>query len=201
MDATALLSEYDFIVVIDASASMGTEDMGPKGDKSRWKFMQETAEGFTREVEKIDSDGLGLVVFSGSGIDSRDGVKTKDVSDVFRSRSPRSSTPMAEALQAALKLAGKSDKKDFILVFTDGEPDDKDAVAKVIIDASQKLTSDDQLTFLFVQVGHDAGATSYLRQLDDNLRGAKFDIVDTKTIEEAEKFNSVVELVVAAIND
>jgi len=119
---------------------------------------------------------------------------------VFAARSPRSSTPLAEALTAALKLAGKSDKKDFIIVFTDGVPDDRTAAAKVIVDASNKLQSDDELTFLFVQVGHDRAATDYLRDLDDNLKGAKFDIVDAKTVAEAESFASTADLVLAAID-
>jgi Mg-chelatase subunit ChlD len=198
-DITATLSEYDFIAVIDASGSMATEDMG--GGRTRWKAMQETAEQFCRDIQKIDSDGIGLVVFSGQGIDTHDGVNVEKVSEIFRNRSPRSSTPLAEALQAALKLAGKSDKKDFILVFTDGVPDDEAAAAKVIRDASNKLNSDDELTILFVQVGNDAGAAAYLKKLDDQLTGCKFDIVDAKTMAEAEKFATTAELVVAAIND
>jgi Mg-chelatase subunit ChlD len=193
------LTEYDFIVVVDASGSMSTEDC-PNG-RSRWGYMQETAEAFARDINKLDSDGIGLVVFSGSQIDSYDGVTPDKVSEVFRTRSPRGSTPLAEALTAALKLAGKSDKKDFILVFTDGAPDDQDAAAKVIVQASQKLEADEDLTFLFVQVGKDPQASAYLRKLDDNLKGAKFDIVDAKTIEEAEKFATTAELVIAAIND
>lgn len=193
------LSEYDFIVAVDASGSMGTEDI--KGGKSRWQFMQETAESFARDLSKIDSDGIGLVVFSGTNVESHDGVNADKISEIFKSRSPRGSTPLAEALEASLKLAGKSDKKDFIIVFTDGVPDDKDAAAKVIRDASNKLEADDELTILFVQVGYDVDAGRYLKMLDDDLTGCKFDIVDAKTIEEAEKFASTAELIVAAIND
>lgn len=198
-DHTAALSEYDFIAVIDASGSMSTEDM-PNG-RSRWQYMQETAEAFCRDLNKIDSDGLGVVVFSGANIDSFDGVTPDKVTEIFRNRSPRGSTPLAEALTAAMKLAGKSDKKDFIIVFTDGVPDDQDAAAKVIRDASNKQETDDALTILFVQVGRDAAATAYLRNLDDNLKGCKFDIVDAKTMDEAEKFATTAELIVAAIND
>jgi Mg-chelatase subunit ChlD len=195
----ASLTEYDFIAVIDASGSMGTEDM--PGKRSRWSYMQESAEAFCRDLNKIDSDGLGLVVFGGSQIDSYDGVTPDKISEVFRTRSPRGSTPLAEALTAALKLAGKSDKKDFIIVFTDGVPDDKDAAAKVIRDISHKQETDDALTFLFVQVGYDAAASAYLRKLDDDLKGAKFDIVDAKTIEEAEKFATTADLILHAIDD
>jgi Mg-chelatase subunit ChlD len=123
------------------------------------------------------------------------------VSDVFGANSPGGSTPLKEALQEAFKLAGKTAKKDFILVFTDGVPDDKKGAADVIKAQANKQNADDECTVLFVQVGRDAQAAAYLRELDDNLKGAKFDIVDAKTMEEAEKFASIAELIVAAIND
>lgn len=194
----AALSEYDFIVVIDASGSMGEQDMN---GRSRWDYMQETAVAFTRDLEKIDSDGLGVVMFSGANVESFDGVTTEKVKEIFAARSPRGSTPLAEALTAALKLAGKSDKKDFIIVFTDGVPDDQAKAAKVIVDQANSQETDDACTILFVQVGRDAGAAAYLRNLDDNLTGAKFDIVDAKTIDEAEKFATTADLIAHAIND
>lgn len=198
-DIAATLSEYDFIVCIDASGSMGETDM--PGGRSRWDYMQETAVSFTRDVCKIDSDGIGVVMFSGGNITAQDNCDVEAVKTIFNTRSPRGSTPLAEALAAALKLAGKSDKKDFILVFTDGVPDDKAAAMQVIKAQAGKQQTDDECTFLFVQVGHDAGAAAYLKKLDDDLTGAKFDIVDAKTIEEANAFPSTAELVVAAIND
>lgn len=194
----AALTEYDFIVVVDASGSMTTEDV--KG-RSRWEAVQETAEQFTRDLAKLDSDGIGLVVFNGSSVSSYDGVDAAKLTEVFANTKPRSSTPLDAALAEALKLAGKSDKKDFIIVFTDGVPDDKAAAAKVIVDAANRQETDDALTILFVQVGHDAAATAYLRELDDNLKGAKFDIVDAKTVAEAEAFDTTADLVLAAIAD
>ena len=194
-----VLTEYDFIVAIDCSGSMGETDM-PNG-KSRWEAMQESVTSFVRDVQAFDSDGIDVVLFSGSSIESHEGVTVDKVKEVFATRSPRGSTPLAEALKASLKLAGKSDKKDFVLVFTDGVPDDKAAAAKVIIDAANAQETDDALTFLFVQVGRDQAAAKYLQQLDDDLTGAKFDIVDAKTMAEAEVFATTAELIINAIND
>lgn len=194
----AILSEYDFIVAVDASGSMSIADV--KG-RSRWDTMQESLLAFARDLNAIDSDGLGLVIFNGNSVDSFDGVTPDKIAEIFTTRSPRSSTPLAEALTASLKLAGKSEKKDFIIVFTDGVPDDKEAAAKVIRDQSNSQAADDDCTILFVQVGYDANATAYLKLLDDDLKGCKFDIVDAKTIEEAEKFATTVDLIIAAIND
>lgn len=195
----AKLSEYDFIVVIDASGSMSTEDM-PRG-LSRWGYMQETVNSFARDIEKFDSDGIDVITFGGANISSYSGVTSAKVAEVFASRSPRGSTPLAEALTEAFKLAGKSDKKDFIIVFTDGEPDDKVAAAKVITNQANKQETDDACTVLFVQVGRDPAASAFLKKLDDDLTGAKFDIVDAKTQDEAEAFPTTAALILAAIDD
>ena len=198
--ALAKLSEFDYVVVIDKSGSMA-EPVKPGDSRSRYEAVQESALGFARDVGKLDSDGIDVVMFSGSGIVSHTGVTADTVKDVFAQYQPRGGTPLAEALTEALKLAGKSDKKDFIVVFTDGEPDDKAAAAKVIIDAANRQETDDALTILFVQVGDDAGATKYLRSLDDDLTGAKFDIVDAKTVAEADAFPTTAHLILAAIED
>ena len=195
----AKLSEYDFIVLVDASGSMSEQDC--PGNRSRWDYMQETLGSFVRDVQKLDSDGIGLVIFGGSNIEKHDGVTADKLKDVFATRQPRGATPLAEALAEGLKLAGKSSKKDFLMVFTDGVPDDQKAAADVIRRQSNSQTADDECTILFIQVGRDAGASRYLQQLDDALTGAKFDIVDAKTIEEAERFPSTTALVINAIND
>lgn len=195
----AKLSEYDFVVVIDKSGSMGEDDI--KGDKTRWEYMQETAVAFTRDICKIDTDGISVVVFSGTSVQSYENCDVNKVKDIFANSRPGGSTPLTEALQEAFKLAGKSDKKDFIVVFTDGVPDDKKGAAAAIVKQANSQTNDDDCTVLFVQVGYDKAASEYLRKLDDDLSQAKFDIVDVKTQEEVENFSSTAELIVAAIND
>jgi Mg-chelatase subunit ChlD len=200
--AIAKLIGFDIIMVVDASGSMGGANK-EGSSVTRWDYMQETAIAFARDAAAIDEDGFGLVVFSGNGITSHDNCKVDDVTKIFKERTPRGTTPLAEALTAALKLGEASTKKKMIVVYTDGVPDDDKAAAKVIIDQANKQATDEELTFLFVQVGTDTGATAYLKSLDDDLTkaGAKFDIVDTKTIEEADKFNSTVELLANAIDD
>ena len=195
----AKLSEYDFIVVVDTSGSMGSP-VKVGSTRSRWEAMQESVGVFVRDIEAIDSDGIDVVQLGGS-IKSWQGVTSAKVAELFASLSPRGSTPLAEALTEAFKLAGKSDKKDFIIVFTDGVPDDKAAAATVIKAKANSQASDDDCTVLFVQVGDDAAATEYLRSLDDDLKGAKYDIVDAKTMSEADAFATTAELVVAAIAD
>jgi Mg-chelatase subunit ChlD len=168
---------------------------------TRWSAVQEAAKTLIRDVSKIDSDGIGLVLFGGSSIQSYDGVTSDKATKVFDDNEPRGGTPLAQALTACLALAGKSSKKDMIVVFTDGVPDDPEAAKKVILDAANLQETDDALTILFVQVGDNAQATEYLKGLDDDLKGAKFDIVDSKTVAEVDAFASTAELLYAAMND
>lgn len=198
-NAIAKLSEYDFVVLVDKSGSMA-EPVKAGASRTRWEAVQESALQFARDVGQFDSDGIDVVVFGGSTVDSHTGVTADKVKEVFGKYSPRGGTPLAEALAAGLQLAGKSDKKDFVVVFTDGVPDDREAAAKLIIEAANRQESDDALTILFVQVGDDASATAFLQRLDDNLTGAKFDIVDAKTVAEVDAFSSTTDLILAAIN-
>lgn len=192
------LSEYDFVIAIDTSGSM-SEPNKAGSSVTRWEAVQETAMTFIRDVQQIDQDGLGLVLFGGQNVKSFNGVTADKAREVFAGTNPRGSTPLAEALEACFALAGKSDKKDMIVVFTDGVPDDREAAAKRIIQQANSQANDDDCTVLFVQVGDDAAATRFLQSLDGDLTGAKFDIVDTKTAAEADAFNSTAELIVAAI--
>ena len=197
--ATAILSEFDFIIVADTSGSMA-EKVKAGSSVTRWEAMQESIRTLIRDLSKIDSDGIGMVQLGGN-CQSWDNVSEDAALNIFKDLSPRGGTPLAEALQAAFKLAGKSAKKDFIVVYTDGVPDDMDAVKKAIINQANYQDHDDSLTILFVQVGDDTSASKFLRDLDDNLKGAKFDIVDAKTVAEVDAFASTAELIVAAIND
>ena len=193
------LLEYDLVLVGDASGSMSSPM--PNG-KTRWVHMQESMKSMARDMASLDDDGIGMVIFSGSAVTSKDGVKVEEIDQIFNDRSPRGSTPLHTALEEALKLAGKStDKKDLIVIYTDGEPDDPKAVESVIRNAANKLNQDDELTLLFVQVGDDPAAAKYLAGLDDSLKGAKFDIVDVKTQAEADSFPTTEALLLAAIDD
>lgn len=193
----ARLSEFDFVIAIDTSGSMA-EPVKAGSNRTRWEAVQESAMTLIRDVQAIDQDGLGLVLF-GRQVESFDGVTADKAREVFAAHGPRGSTPLAEALDAAFALAGKSDKKDMIIVFTDGVPDDREAAAKRIVAQANNQANDDDCTVLFIQVGDDAAATRYLQSLDDDLSSAKFDIVDVKTVAEADAFNTTAELIVAAI--
>lgn len=194
------LSEFNFIIAIDTSGSMG-EPVKAGSKISRWEAVQESAMTLIRDVEQYDDDGLGLVLFGGSKITGFDSVTTDKFREIFATRSPRGSTPLAQALQEAVNLANSGRKPAVIVVFTDGVPDSKSDAVDVITRASNARESDEDLTFLFIQVGDDASAKQYLETLDNDLKGCKFDIVDVKTVDQVDAFDSTAELILNALVD
>jgi hypothetical protein len=190
------ITEYDFIIALDASGSMAEPSTRFDG-KSKWEEAQETITGLAHALNKYDTDGIDVVVF-GATVDVYEGVTPEKVADIFHTRSPRGSTPLAHALEEVIKLHNHG-KKAVCLCFTDGAPDSQDAVVKLITDTANMQNHDEDFTILFVQIGKDAGAAKFLAHLDDNLN-AKFDIVDTLSAEEAEQMEPLA-LINHAIND
>lgn len=194
-------SEYDFIIALDASGSMANESRRFEG-KTRWQEMHELAFGIASAVSQYDADGIDVVPFGAGAPQLIEGVNPQKLNEIFSQRSPGGSTPLDKALTEIVAKQARTGKNTVAIVFTDGAPDSQPAVEKVIVDAANGAEKDEALTFLFVQIGDDAGATKFLQHLDDDLqgKGAKFDIVDTLKSEEAETM-SPLQLINHAIND
>jgi hypothetical protein len=134
-------------------------------------------------------------------------VKTsEDVMKHFNDKKNQiaSSTDLYKVLDSALKPdAVPRTKPETILVITDGVPNDKASVERVLIEATKKyMQNDNDLSVTIIQVGDDKSAMRWLQQLDDGLtaKGAKYDIVDILTAEELKKFNFA-DIVAKSVSD
>ena len=201
-----MLEQRDYTLIIDKSGSMSIRDQ--PGNKSRWEAMQESTLALASKCEEFDPDGITVYLFSGR-FKRYDNVTANKVSQIFKENEPSGRTDLATVLQDATnsylqrKAAGKTKPNgETILVVTDGEPDDRKAVMKVIIEASRRMDRDEELAISFVQVGTDTQATKFLKILDDELQGAgaKFDIVDTVTMDDMEDM-TLTEVLLNAITD
>ena len=183
------LKDRDFVLVIDKSGSMGAKDQ--RGGTSRWEAAAEATTALARKAATYDADGLTLYTFS-SKHRRIDNVTAEDqVARIFAEDEPNGSTNLDGVLGAVFsdylgrKAKGTTQPNgEIAIVITDGAPDDRTAVKNAITAFSQRLDRDEEYGILFVQVGTDPAATTFLKQLDDDLKGAKFDIVDTLTMEE-----------------
>nr|WP_181280536.1 VWA domain-containing protein [Aphanothece hegewaldii] len=206
MPESSIAQDRDYTLIIDKSGSMSTSDQ--PGEKTRWEIAQESTLALARKCEEIDPDGITVYLFSGR-FRRYDNVTSDKVSQVYQENEPMGRTDLASVLQDALdnyfqrKVAGLTKPNgETILVITDGEPDDRKAVMRQIIEASRQIERDDELAISLIQVGKDRKATEFLRALDDQLEtaGAKFDIVDTITIDEMEDM-TLAEVLLNAIKD
>lgn len=207
MAEISLVENRDYTLIIDKSGSMYTSDL-PTPEKTRWEAAQESTLALARACEKIDPDGITVYLFSGR-FRRYDNVTADKVVQVYAENEPMGRTDLAAVLQDALdnyferKQRGEAKPNgETFLVITDGEPDDGKAVMRVIIDATNKIERDEEIGISLIQVGKDRKATAYLKALDDQLEqaGAKFDIVDTITIDQMENM-SLAEVLLNALID
>lgn len=187
-----MVDNRDYTLIIDKSGSMAMADK--PGGKSRWVTMQESTLALAAKCEELDPDGITVYVFSGK-FRRYENVTASKVQQIFRENEPSGRTDLAAVLQDAIaqyfQRKGSKQTKlngETIIVVTDGEPDDRKAVMKVIIEASRKMDRDEELAISFIQIGNDPQATKFLKVLDDDLQGAgaKFDICDTVTMDDME---------------
>ncbi len=206
MEGGSLVEDRDYTLIIDKSGSMSTQDQ--PGGKSRWQAVQESTLALARKCEQFDPDGITVYLFSGR-FRRYDNVTSDKVSQVFAENDPMGRTDLASVLQDALnnyfqrKAAGQTKPNgETILVITDGEPDDRKAVMRTIIEASRQIDRDEELGISLIQVGTDKMATEFLKALDDQLQsaGAAFDIVDTITMDDMEEV-TLAEVLLNAVID
>jgi hypothetical protein len=201
------LKNRDYVLVIDKSASM--EETDTKAGVSRWEEAKETTIALARKMSEFDPDGITVYTF-GSSFKKYENVTEAKVKDIFMENSPGGSTILAPVLQDIFadykkrKAAGSTKANgEVLMVVTDGAPQDGSEAQKAIINFGNNLSNaDDEYGIGFFQIGKDPQATKYLKNLDDGLvpAGAKYDIVDTKTVEEIENIG-ITEALLQALSD
>ena len=206
MSTNSIIENRDYTLMIDKSSSMATSDT-PDG-KTRWEIAQESTVALAKKCEEIDPDGITVYLFSGR-FRRYDNVTSEKVSRIYTENEPMGRTDLASVLEDGLenffqrKAANQTKENgETFLIITDGEPTDRKALIRLIIDATQKIDRDEELAISLIQVGRDKKATAFLKALDDQLQGAgaKFDIVDTVTIEDMQGM-SLTDILLNAITD
>eukprot|EP01100_Stratorugosa_tubuloviscum_P012615 TRINITY_DN6033_c0_g1_i6.p1 TRINITY_DN6033_c0_g1~~TRINITY_DN6033_c0_g1_i6.p1 ORF type:complete len:440 (+),score=230.08 TRINITY_DN6033_c0_g1_i6:76-1320(+) len=154
-----------------------------------------------------DPDGITLFLFSSptTSHPKYEHLRTaEEVERIFNSNSPSGTTDLAGVLNQAFnehfRTFANSHIPSTILVITDGEPNDKEAVKRTIISATKRMNRDEELSVSFIQIGNDARAKQFLTTLDNDLHGASFDIIDQVTTNELQN-SSFEEIIRKSISD
>ncbi len=176
----------NFIFGVDVSASMGQKDC--PGGLSRIEFSKEKTILFANEASKWDEDGIDVLTFGHKVTPLYNVDAAGAAAKIGALQANEGSTDTAAVIAAAYKRHQETKSKQTVLfLITDGEPNDRKAVKKTITDISNGLADEHEFAISFLTVGQIAPELqSFLTELDDDLKGAKHDIVDVKALEEVD---------------
>jgi hypothetical protein len=205
-----LLKDRDYTVIV-AKTAIGIR-VTPPGFEQRWLAAQSAVIALAEKCQEFDPDGITIYISSKNQIPpfrKYEQVTTERLEPIFRENYPPDELNLFEVLKLALDdfLARKAANQtkpngEIMLVLIDGEPKDRMAIVKLIVNATQNLNQDKELGIGFVQIGDDVITRGFLAALDEDLQGAgaKFDIVDTKVLAEVDP-NSLIELLNDTLSD
>lgn len=177
----------DVIIAIDTSRSMLANDLAP----SRLARAKLAAQDL---LERLKGDRVGLVAFAGEGFLQApvtadytavlDSLRELDTSII-----PRGGTDLADAIRVAADAFGKGESEDRALVlFTDGEELDEDAVAAAKEAASSMKIFTVGLgstTGTVIALPGMHGGTDYVKDNDGNIVKSRLDETKLRAIAEA----------------
>jgi len=194
-----------YILAGDISGSMQNSDPACGGN-TRYAYMLEKFEQFIQASQDFDPDGPTVILF-GENVQvfentNLDAVKANLSNPAFEGwTNTHAAIAKAYELHKAQKAANGSHPGTVLLVFTDGSPTNRKAVADTIVKIANEIERDEEFSIAFLTVGSiDADLQAWLNKLDDELQGsggAQFDIVDVKALESV----TFLQAVAGAIND
>lgn len=183
-----------FIIGLDISASMGQADC--PGGSRRIDYVMEQVRTVISEAQKFDPDGVSIYPF-GASVYAYTDTKAEEVEARLGKhvKSLEGMTMTHLAIDRAFQEhKAKKSEQTFLLLFTDGEPSNPDAVKNAIINITNQVKDPAEFRIAFLTVGNRSAALdAYLISLDDTLtkEGAKHDIVDVKRTEEVDFFAAI----------
>lgn len=182
----------DFIIGLDISGSMQATDC-PNG-ASRLTYSLESFSTFVKEASKYDTDGVSLYAF-GANVHTYPDVAPDKLDAVIDelSKKPLEGMTMTHLVvqKAYAEHVERKNEQTVLMLFTDGNPTDEEALFKTIADITNKVKDEREFNIAFVSVGQrNAQLEAFLTKLDDAIPGAKYDIVDVKKLEEVDFYKA-----------
>ncbi len=176
----------NFIFGVDVSASMQMRDC--PGNMTRIDFLKEKVIQFATEASKFDTDGIDVLTF-GHTVTPYPGINADRAQEIIgKLRAEQGATHTHDLIRQAFQMhkAG-SYAQTVLFIATDGAPSDRDQVLDAIVQITEEIKDEHEFAISILTVGHiDPGLQAWLTQLDDDLPGAKHDIVDVKRLEDVD---------------
>lgn len=190
-----LLKNRDYTVIVAKTATNNPQAL--PGFEHRWSSAEAAIMTLVEKCQEFDPDGVTIYISSQEQapipFKKYEQVTAGKLGAIFQENYPPEILNLLEVLKIALddflnrKASGQMKQNgEIILVVVDGEPGDRMALVRAIVQATQQIERDEELGIGFVQIGNNLLAKGFLQALDENLHsaGAKFDVVHTKELED-----------------
>jgi len=182
-----------YLLAGDISASMDFKDPKCSG-LTRYEYMLEKFKAFIKISEDYDPDGPTIILF-GEHVKVFRNTNLAAVESKLSKVEFEGFTNTDKVIDEAFKLhkeektelakQGKSHPGSVLMLFTDGAPTNRAAVGRSIIEIANAIDNREEFSIIFLTVGTIVSdLQDWLTMIDDNLKGAKFDIVDVKALED-----------------
>ena len=182
----------------------GVRGAGP-GVVSRWEWAGAQLTALAGATSGVLPKGITAMFFDNS-YQVFPNVRVQQIPQLFAREHPSGSTDVTGALKACLvdyfkrKAADPAHTKPLVVaVITDGMPNNENSLKNLIVNTSNRMARPDEIAITFLQVGRERDGLDLLHELDDGMqmRGAQFDIVDSKVFPEVARFGLSRALVLA----
>ncbi|MFO7031777.1 hypothetical protein B9T07_17810 [Limnospira fusiformis CCALA 023] len=207
LEGGAVLEKRDYTLIVDVSESMAMA--GNKKGQSRWELMRQSILELATYCEHFDPDGITLYLFADE-FKRYDRITSDHVGEVFENHKPGGKADLASVLKDATDsyFARRATEQsqpngETIFVVTGGEIiNPLLEVKRILINASNQLTHEEELAVEMIRVGSSDTATAFFKVLDDELTasGARYNICDTVSLEDMEEI-SLTDVLLRAITD
>ncbi len=195
-----------YILAGDTSGSMNETDSKCNNMK-RYDYMLEKFESFIREAGDFDKDGATVMLFNDDVTVFRN-TTLEAVQSKLKGFSCNGWTRTDLAIEKAWELhrqekgtlakEGKLHPGTVLFIFTDGAATNRAAVARIITKITKEVDKHDEFNIGFLTVGTiDPALRDWLTSLDDDLKEAKYDIVNVSALEDV----TFLKAVTKAINE
>lgn len=189
-EAEKILSDYNFIVLVDHSGSMKEQVNRVPGSQtgvSKLDWVKSNITTFANFLAGHSKSSVTLIPFNGSfQVISLNSALS--VSSEVKRLDAEGGTNLGDPLDEAVHIALSSRKNQMIVVLSDGMSNLGPSLEETIIQATRVVPAG-EVVASFLQIGA-GGGEAIIRNLDDNLvnKGASYDMVDAKYFSELEQY-------------
>jgi hypothetical protein len=192
------LRDFDVIVFLDCSGSMGEDIRSERMRK--WDWARTNIKNFSAKYNSAVKRPITLVVFNDK-FNIIPNARPEDLARVFDQRSPDGGTDLASPLESVIgeRLNALEQRPCVIVVLHDGISDNELRVQQILERTAQHVLGANKIFVTFIQIGDDAMGTENLKTMEAANAGGK-DIVKTELFQDIEK-QGLASVIADAIKD